>query len=252
MIDLKTSLKLLSVDNIKMHESFQATRLEITMSAISNEKILINPIVTTRINEHDYMIIDGVHRFLSLKELGFRTVACQIVEEDDVELTMWSHLVKAGAWLKDFTDKNVIRTKKELGNQRYAFKITDSKQEVFYFYLIDDQKLMSFVEAMHSIIAKYSSKYFVRVSELSKSEIIGDDVLVEFYNISMKEINNIVSRKDQLPTGVTHFSVNNRLLNLKIPLEYMEPAASGRNWLDFIMHIQQKLRYYPESVYICE
>ncbi|WP_222850409.1 ParB N-terminal domain-containing protein [Paenibacillus tengchongensis] len=240
------------MDNIKMHENFQPTRLEKTMSAILNDRMLINPIITTRINEQEYMIIDGVHRFLSLKELGFKVVACQIVEERDVELNMWSHLVKAGEWLKGYADKNVIVTGKELSTQKYAFKITDSKQESFYYYLNDDHNLMSYVNAMHNIVAKYSCKPFLRVSELNESEIIGEDILVDFYSFSMGEINKLVSRRGQLPTGVTHFSISNRLLNLKIPLEYLEPDGYGHSWLDFLVNIQQKLRYYPESVYICE
>lgn len=252
MINLGSSLKLLSVDNIKMHESFQQIRLEKTMSAILKDKVLINPIIITKINENNHMIIDGVHRFLSLKELGFKTVACQIVKEEDIKLSMWSHLVKAGEWLKDFEDENVIRTEKEFTDKKYAFKITDSKQESLYFYLNDDGNLKDYVNVMHNVVEKYNCKHFIRICEKRKSEIDEEDVLVEFCEFNMKQINNLFFTEVQLPTGVTHFSINNRLLNLKIPLEYMEPNICEQTWRDFVLSIQQKLRYYPEPVYFCE
>ncbi|SMF77025.1 Predicted transcriptional regulators [Paenibacillus uliginis N3/975] len=252
MIDLRTSLKLLPVDNIKMHESFQPTRLEKTMSAILNEKVLINPIVTTRINESDYMIIDGVHRYLSLKELGFKTVACQIVNEVDAKLNMWSHLVKAGKSLKAITDKNLIKVENEINNKRFVFKITDSKQKTLYFYLDNDKNIMNFVDAMHYVVARYDCTCFTRVSQMNKSEIDEEDVLVEFCDFNLKEINSLIFNEVHLPTGVTHFSINNRLLNLKIPLKFMESNISESDWQGFIQSTQEKLRYYPESIYFCE
>lgn len=253
MIDLTTSLKLVPVDNIKMHETYQPTRLEKTMLALSYEQVLKNPIVTTKINESDYMIIDGVHRFLSLKNLGLKTVACQIVKEEDVKLYMWSHFIEKGKWLKDYADENLIITEKEVSNSKYAFKITDSEQKSLYFYVKKIKSIMDYVDAMHNIVARYHCKQFLRVDQMNKkNELDEEEILVEFYNFSWKEINNLVSKDVKLPTGVTHFSINNRLLNIKIPLEYMKSNISEGDWHNFVQSIQENLRYYPESIYLCE
>lgn len=249
-MDLKSTLICVPIVNIKMHECFQATRLEKTMLAISTERVLLNPIVVMKITETEYMIIDGVHRFLSLKELGFEYVPCQVVQDSDIKLNMWSHLVKH-EWLKNMNFRKLTKTQQQDVHKRFVFQITDSKSVSSYYYLTSET-MMERVEAMHSITDCYKFKPFSRVSEIKKQEIGGEDLLVEFGKLSYQDIIDIVYRNERLPTGVTHFTINNRLLNVRIPLEFLETTANSDVWENFLFSIQPKLRHYPESVFYCE
>lgn len=63
-------LKLVPVDKIDLHETFEPLRLEKKKSSIEADDFIRHPILVTAIQHGRYMVIDGVHRYTSLKALG--------------------------------------------------------------------------------------------------------------------------------------------------------------------------------------
>ncbi len=64
-------LKLVPVDKIDLHETFEPLRLEKTKSSIEADDFIRHPISSDSEMQHGrYMVIDGVHRYTSLKALG--------------------------------------------------------------------------------------------------------------------------------------------------------------------------------------
>ncbi|EYJ26314.1 ParB N-terminal domain-containing protein [Staphylococcus aureus] len=60
-------LKLVPVDKIDLHETFEPLRLEKTKSSIEADDFIRHPILVTAMQHGRYMVIDGVHRYTSLK-----------------------------------------------------------------------------------------------------------------------------------------------------------------------------------------
>ncbi len=79
-------LKLVPVDKIDLHEILQPLRLEKTKSSIEADDFIRHPILVTAMQHGRYMVIDGVHRYTSLKALGCRKFQCKKSMKHNIQL----------------------------------------------------------------------------------------------------------------------------------------------------------------------
>ncbi len=91
-------LKLVPVDKIDLHETFEPLRLEKTKSSIEADDFIRHPILVTAMQHGRYMVIDGVHRYTSLKALGCKKVPVQEIHETQYSISTWQHKVPFGVW----------------------------------------------------------------------------------------------------------------------------------------------------------
>ncbi|VDZ33838.1 Siderophore staphylobactin biosynthesis protein SbnI [Staphylococcus aureus] len=92
-------LKLVPVDKIDLHETFEPLRLEKTKSSIEADDFIRHPILVTAMQHGRYMVIDGVHRYTSLKALGCKKVPVQESMKHNIQLVRGNikfHLVCGG------------------------------------------------------------------------------------------------------------------------------------------------------------
>lgn len=92
-------LKLVPVDKIDLHETFEPLRLEKTKSSIEADDFIRHPILVTAMQHGRYMVIDGVHRYTSLKALDVRKFQCKKSMKHNIQLVHGNikfHLVCGG------------------------------------------------------------------------------------------------------------------------------------------------------------
>ena len=83
------------------------------------------------------------------------------------------------------------------------------------------------------------------------------EVALFYRRFTPAELAEVVSAGEVLPSGVTRFGVEERVLNVRYPLgliENGEPAARNAELREFVRHSWQggRVRYYAEPVILFE
>ena len=89
----------IKIEKIYLHEKTEKQRLEKLKAKVTREKTQRNPIIVTEYNQ-GYLVLDGAHRYTTLKEIGCQYAMCQVVEENDYSIKMWKHQITYDDFLK--------------------------------------------------------------------------------------------------------------------------------------------------------
>ena len=98
-------LKIVKLENIRLREEADPFRVKRIKKSIKKNKIFTNPVIVARVNENNYVLLDGANRFNTCKELGCQDILVQIVDYKDprMKLESWNHVlmgVKKNIFLK--------------------------------------------------------------------------------------------------------------------------------------------------------
>jgi hypothetical protein len=85
-------IALVSIDELKPHEEVIEPAVGSLANDVLNEGMLRDPLV---VDQEYYVILDGMHRFSSLKQLKCRFVPCCLVDYDSPQ-------IKVGGWFRLF------------------------------------------------------------------------------------------------------------------------------------------------------
>ncbi|WP_053366313.1 ParB N-terminal domain-containing protein [Bacillus sp. FJAT-27245] len=252
MDTIVSSLKLLPIDLVDLHEDYEPSRLGKIISSIENDQFLRHPIIVTRLSNNRYLVLDGVHRFTSLKKLGCTNVPVQEVGKDEFTFTAWNHLVKRGNWYKELLQNPKLPWVKERKEGSIFVEMVTNNGERHYLYQNDIAS--HFLECWHTIVSSYTKQHrVIRVSQESEFMPQNEDVLITYGKLDYDSIAQYVVNGEKLPAGVTRFLVSGRLLNLKVPLALLKKCNRfEEEWDELLFRSAQSLRCYAEKVYLCE
>ncbi len=91
--NLSFRISMVNLDELKPHEEVIDPAVGSLANDVLSEGLLRDPLV---VDQEDYVILDGMHRFNSLKLLKCRFVPCCLVDYDNPQ-------IKVGAWFRLFT-----------------------------------------------------------------------------------------------------------------------------------------------------
>ena len=94
--NLTIRISMINTDELKPHEEIVEATVNKLVNAIQREGQLRDPLM---VDKDDYVILDGMHRYNSLKRLGCRYSPCCLFDYN-------SPLIKVGAWFRVFTVDN--------------------------------------------------------------------------------------------------------------------------------------------------
>ncbi|KAB7706220.1 siderophore biosynthesis protein SbnI [Bacillus aerolatus] len=252
MNSVVSSLKLLPIDLIDLHEDYEPSRLIKTIANIENDQFLRHPILVTRLANDRYLVLDGVHRFMSLKKLGYTKVPVQEVTKNEFTFTVWHHLVKSGNWYKELLhNPNLPWVKDKKEGSLFIEMITNKNDRHF---LYKDDIAPHFLESWHTVVSSYTKHHDVtRIPQESDFSPQAEEVLIIYGALDYDLIAQYVMDGNKLPAGVTRFQVNGRLLNLQAPLALLQESSQFEaEWAELLRKSEQSLRCYVEKVYLCE
>jgi len=251
-----SSLNLLDPKQVCFHESHEHMRLEKICRMIEQEGELRNPPIVSKMSNGNYLLLDGAHRMKAMMELGCKRVAVQIVQDDQVQLNAWNHMLPAGEWIDVLRkDPLIFWSDEPLQQSRMLARITDaSGQEQFLYSHEGDENVLSHLETWHRIVGLYQHEYHVRRHQ--------DDVVVmpepnewllSYPAYALEELKRVVEAERLMPAGVTRCVVKGRLLNLRIPLELLRTEEYAQDqWESLRNQWSKSLRFYTEPVYMYE
>ncbi|PTX64683.1 ParB-like nuclease family protein [Melghirimyces profundicolus] len=250
-----SSLKLMEVDRIRLHECHEATRLEETCRRIRDDGEVKNPIIALPLSEGGCLVLDGAHRFASLLRLGCRKAPVQLVDPKDVVLKAWSHLVSRGEWLDRLrSDPKLSWTTHPPEGVRGIRWMTGEGSSGWIVPSERNPSLKEELEVWHRVVLSYSIAGPVRrLRANGETSLPEGSVLFEHPSLSVHQLRRLGEAGEMLPAGVTRFTVRGRLLNLGVPLSWLYGEGPGESeWEAQCRRWEDRMRLYTESVYLCE
>ena len=252
MNSVVSSLKLLPIDLLDLHEDYEPSRLEKTISSIEKDQFLRHPILATRLMNGRYLVLDGVHRFTSLKKIGCTKVPIQEVTEEEFTFSAWHHFVESGPWYSELLFNSNLPWVKDKKEGSLFVEMITGKDERHFLY--KDDIASHFLESWHTVVSSYTKYHAVtRVPQETEFTRPTNGVLIKYGALDYDLIARYVLDGKKLPAGVTRFQVSGRLLNLQVPLTLLKEHNRAESEWDELLHkTKQSLRCYVEKVYLCE
>ncbi|MFS1512724.1 ParB N-terminal domain-containing protein [Chengkuizengella sp. SCS-71B] len=255
MSKIESSLKLIHPTDILFHEKHEGARLSSTKQRILEDGFLRNPISVMELDEKKYLLLDGLHRVLTLKELGCNWIPAQIVSESEISLQSWNHLLQKDEWLDQIKENSELIFTKNSKNKTILGKINypnNTNEEIcIHESPGNDFKLIS---SWNDLVNAYNKDYNVkRIHNDQHITPNHNEVFLQYPTVNMCLIKKVVLKGLTLPSGVTRFIIQGRILNLKVPLTLLKSINYDHNkWFESINAWKDSLRHYKEEVYLVE
>ncbi|SFS44547.1 ParB N-terminal domain-containing protein [Marininema halotolerans] len=253
--DVMTTLTLLPSEALLFHETYEQKRLNRVCQSMLEEGVIRNPALAMKLPSGKYLLLDGAHRVMAMKELGCKRLAVQVVRDEWVRLSAWNHLVPKGEWWKSLCcDPSIICVEMRREGRLLAYVKDTEGREVFLYPRARDQRLITHLTAWHRIVSQYQHECIVqRVADGDATRMGEGQILFSYPKYTLDELKWVVENGHLMPAGVTRTVVNGRLLNLNISLDLLQAeSVDQRRWEQLQASWARRLRLYTEPVYICE
>lgn len=254
-MNILSSLQIINIDAICLHEDHEPQRLDKTCKAIQQSGELCHPPIAMQMRDGRYLILDGAHRTGALQRMGCKRIPVQLARAEDIMLEAWDHIVSAGPWLSALKQQGHVYEDVRSHDQPAIVTITADDGSTYCLAPRNDKAhCWQRLEIWHQIVDSYSRHGAVtRVAQNSSAVLEKGQVRVTSPVYTMAELEEVVLAGKTMPAGVTRFKINGRLLNLKIPLHWLaDPMFDSEEWESYLSGRASSIRLYSESIYLCE
>jgi hypothetical protein len=250
-MNVLSSLHLIEIERICLHEPTENVRLTKTLQEIQTDGFLRNPLLATPMQNGRFLLLDGAHRTHALQALHCKRVPLQVINSTDIQLDAWEHLVAIGEWLEQLKQDPTLYWSSTTQQNVPMIEIMEPNgiKHCVYFKEKNTQ-----LDTWHRIVSSYNKHNQVhRVPKGSYLSPDKDQVLLRHPTLTLTEIKEVASQNRTVPAGVTRFMVQGRLLNLNIPINLLTSSSTDKiRWDKLCTEWSKKLRHYSEGVYLCE
>jgi L-serine kinase (ATP) / ParB family transcriptional regulator, heme-responsive regulator len=246
-------LRLVGVEDLILHEAHDEDRLVRLRSRIETEEEQRNPVIVS--SEGDCcLVLDGAHRVRALQDLGCRLALVQFVETPE-KAESWAHLLHDDG-LRELDGIEEVEVSDRPEARPLAEVETADGRKVFL--RSREEGLPAEVRSLWALQALYPEGVVVRrVDPDGPVKLAGGEAMIRYRPFAPRELVEIVRCGAVLPAGITRFRVQERVLNVRYPLEKMKNGdASTRNaeLKTFVESLwnENRIRYYREPVVLFE
>ncbi|MDQ0416189.1 hypothetical protein J2Z48_000347 [Croceifilum oryzae] len=250
-----SSLALVPAEQIYFHESHENERLEKICKSITEEGYLSNPPIAMKLSDDKYLLLDGAHRLMALKALDCKRIVVQLVEEKDVFLSAWNHLLPQDSWWEELQQCPYIQWATEPLDHKWLAHVVLPGGETYYLYSTNhSEDMLDQLTAWHHIVGLYQHRCHVRrIPNGSHIEPKHGEIFICYPQYTLAGLKRVVEFNRLMPAGITRCIVEGRLLNLRIPLEILQSnQLPVEQWQTLRNKWMNSLRFYTEPVYVCE
>jgi hypothetical protein len=220
---------MIETDELKPHEEVVESTVNKLVNAIQREGLLRDPLM---VDKDDYVILDGMHRYNSLKRINCRFIPCCLMDYN-------SPLIKVGAWFRLFTvdnpeslaervlsDSNLKYSKLKtdaaaLGDEPQTIILTKSGTTFSLTQPADPVDRAREAVALERLILQQGHQVIYLSETAAIQQLVsGEANLVIALPVFSKDLIREVGLKGQLlPHKVTRHVIPSRPLAFNIPLE---------------------------------
>jgi len=233
---------MVDLDELKPHEEV----IDPVVGSLANDVLkdgkLRDPLV---VDQEDYVILDGMHRFNSLKLLKCRFVPCCLVNYDSPQ-------IKVGAWFRLFSvDKaetvaerllkdaglNYSRRNVDLASMNYTPQTIILTRDRAEFSLPDSidpiQRARTAVSLERTMVTKgYPVTYLSETMALQELRSNGLNFIISVPIFTKQQIREFGITGHLLPHKVTRHVMPSRPLGIDVPLQMLTNPAISREEAD--------------------
>jgi hypothetical protein len=270
MLENLPRLVFLPVENLVIHEYHDDQRTPPLIDRIRVSGVWRNPPIVTPLQDKSgrYMVLDGANRTVALSKMGIPDALVQIVQPDDPGLRLynWNHVV----WGLDPTDfltglREIVELDLIAGNDDRPDLWGDCglasiqlPRGDFFAVCSSGTDLVKRLMSLNALVDSYKDRARIdRTSEWSvvRLKAVYPDLsgLVIFPHFEVRQVLQLASAGQLLPTGITRFTVSPRALHVNYPLTELEsgkPIAEKNSDLERFIHERVKtkgVRFYAEA-----
>jgi len=233
---------MVDLDELKPHEEVVDPVVGSLANDVLNDGVLRDPLVVDR---EDYVILDGMHRFNSLKLLKCRFVPCCLVNYDSPQ-------IRVGAWFRLFpvdepatvaerllkdAGLNYSRDNVDLANIGYTTETTVLTREGTEFSLPDSidpiQRARTAVRLEKTMVKKgYRVTYLSETMALEELQSNGLNLIILVPIFTKQQIRECGLTGNLLPHKVTRHVMPSRPLGIDVPLHMLTDTTISREEAD--------------------
>lgn len=248
-----------------LHESREPARLDALRESIATEGVQSNPVIAAPYGD-DYLVLDGAHRIGALADLGYRMVLVQAVELPE-RAESWTHILEAPSIPDKLTGRLHSLESEMKGVELTRGARCDGELPLGVLAAVETEEgclalggvgsVAEQARALWTLQEAYPEEVAVRrVVPGEPVEPSESRVAVYHRRFTLEELAEIVRDGETLPAGVTRFSVPERVLGVRLPLEYMrgDPEESNQKLTSLVQGLLERgrVRRYDEPVVLFE
>lgn len=239
-------LSLVDIDALKPHEEIVESIVRSLANDILTQGEVRDPLMVDR---DDYVILDGMHRYNSLKTLRCRFAPCCLLDYDNPK-------IKVGSWFRLFVVNEADSTAETLLGQenldysKLRIKLDDASHSRQVIIMTADGTVFS-------LSGKVDTVKRARTAVLLEKEMLKKGYAVEYLSetvalerLKSKDVTFVISlpiftkqqirecglRGDLLPHKVTRHVIPSRPLRIDVPLPMLRDATVSLTEADHQLH----------------
>jgi hypothetical protein len=241
---------------IRPHEEVDPLRVDRLAGRIEAEGAQLNPVVCVEDLSGDFVLLDGATRTAALRRLGLGYAVVQVVNENDISLGRWHHVIRdaePGAVIGRIGACRDLALGPEKGPPSIA--TTDGDRRSVY------GEGLSLFGVLSALVHCYVGRWTVNRVTDGELDIVPQRypdwrAVVEFPALTMGDVLKAALGEDLLPAGITRFNVPDRALGVKADLTMLRSPSSVSDkqaLLDRLLQARTRtgrVRHYPDGVFI--
>jgi len=224
---LPLKISLISIEKLRPHEEVIEVLVRKLADDMRSRNEVRDPLI---VDQKTFVILDGMHRYASLKQLGCRSAPCCLLEYDNAR-------IKVGSWYRAFEVNNAegvaasvldslglqyrkLRTSNQIHFERLitladgiSFELTRDADK------IAKTKLAVTIE--RSMVERGYDVQFVPEKIATEKPPQRPDLMIPLPIFSKEEIRQIAETGQLLPHKVTRHVIPSRPLELDVPLNLL-------------------------------
>ncbi|HET8740813.1 MAG TPA: ParB N-terminal domain-containing protein [Acidimicrobiia bacterium] len=251
-------LRVVPLESVRRHEEVDPLRVERLVGRIEAEGVQVNPIVCCVSPDGEYIVLDGATRTESFIQIGLRHAVVQIVEEDEVNLETWHHVVR------DCSPDDFLAA---VGSIPELMLGDGNGTPNIHFNGGGSKEILGVGVSANATLSLLVSAYIGtwRVSRVADpgldpvSWAFPDwSVIVEFPILTLDDVMKAAVTEDLLPAGITRFLVHERALRLNVGLDLLSSSESLETKQQRLEELIEqrarngRVRRYEETVFILD
>ncbi len=278
---MQVKLRLLPAEQLHPHEETIPRYLKELTEQINTDTVVKHPLI---VEDKGFTILDGMHRFAALTDLGCNLIPVALVDYSNPRITVerWMRFIDADDKLHLLFDALVPPLQihnlnlREVGSDGFADNLMDdrlafSKLSVkgrTYFVEGEPTNVLEayqLVRELQEALEKEDFKISLQTEAESRKKIEADDKHCSLAGpkIKKEDVLKIVSENQIFPAKITRHVLPLRVFNIDVPLERLRskdgPDAANQAFIEVLKLREQRIlpagqefegRFYEEELIV--
>lgn len=258
-------LHIVAVNALHPHEEHDSQRSMPLVESLRHSKYLMNPPIVARMNDDEYVILDGANRCSAFESLNYPHILVQLVSYDSgyVGLDVWHHIVSRWdieVFKAQIEALEAVTLTPQHDENAIAHIVLPEGRE--FAVMADVSNLYERNAILRQVVTLYQSQAILDRTAISEPREVlplypEAIALVVFPNYQPQDIIAAAQQKAYLPPGISRHIVHGRAIRVNFPVEVLRDSTASledknealNEWMERKFASRQ-VRYYAEATYL--